>query len=125
MTASHFAPFASLIELNAEPTHELAPAFDLVCIELGEFVARGRACFESERLDPTGKAGGLHDLHQLAIEPVENRLRRSGRSVEAGPERTDELGPPQLHRRGRVWKHLQAPVAHDRERPQLAGRDEG
>jgi hypothetical protein len=61
---------ASLIELNAEPAHDLTPAFDLVRIELGEFVARRRARFESERLDPTRKAWGLHDLHQLAIEPV-------------------------------------------------------
>src|SRR5262245_66499592 len=34
------------------------------------------ACFESERLDPTGKAGGLHDLHQLAIEPVDRKSTR-------------------------------------------------
>jgi len=61
---------ASLIELNAELPHDLTPADNLVCIELGEFVTRRRARFESERLDPTCKAGGLHDLHQLAIEPV-------------------------------------------------------
>jgi hypothetical protein len=69
---------ASLIELNAERAHDVTPAFDLVGIELGEFVARRRARLESERLDPTRKAGGLHDLHQLAAEPVENWLRRSG-----------------------------------------------
>src|SRR5262245_9012423 len=82
---------ASLIELNAERPHDVTPAFDLVGIEFREFVARRRARFESERLDPGRKAGGLHDLHQLAAEPVENRLRRSRRGVEAGPERTDEL----------------------------------
>jgi hypothetical protein len=75
----HFTPAcASLIELKTERAHDVTPAFDLVRIELGEFVARRRARLESERLDPTRKAGGLHDLHQLAAEPVENRLRRSG-----------------------------------------------
>ena len=52
------------------PRTHLTPAFDLVRVELDEFVARRRARFESERLDPTRKAGGFHDLHQLAIEPV-------------------------------------------------------
>ena len=64
-------PLASLIELNAEPAHDLTPAFDLVRVELDEFVARCRARFESERLDPTRKAGGPHNLHQFAIEPLE------------------------------------------------------
>ena len=95
---------ASLIELNAEPAHDPTPAFDLVRIELDEFVARRRARLESERLDPTRKDRGPHDLHQLAIEPVENRLRRSSPGVKAGPERTDQLGPSQLHRRRHVWQ---------------------
>jgi hypothetical protein len=54
----HFTPAcASLIELKTERAHDVTPAFDLVRIELGEFVARRRARLESERLDPTRKAG--------------------------------------------------------------------
>ena len=72
----------SLIELKTEPAHDLAPAFDLVRIELGEFVARRRARLKSERLDPIRKARRLHDLHKLSIKPIENRLWRSRRGVE-------------------------------------------
>jgi hypothetical protein len=49
---------ASLIELKAEPAHDLTPTFDLVRIESGEFVASCRARFESERLDPIRKPRG-------------------------------------------------------------------
>src|SRR5215204_167151 len=116
----------SLIELKAkaEPAHDLPPAFDLIRIELAKFAARRRARFESEWLDQAGKSRRPHDPHQFAIKAVENRLRCSSRGVEAGPKGTDELGPPQLRRRGHVRKQLQPSLPHDRKCAQLARRDE-
>src|SRR4051812_19974561 len=86
----------SLVDLESEPAHDSAPAVDLIRIEFGKLLTGGRAGFESKGLNPLCEAGGFHDPHQLSIEPVENRLRRAGRGIEAGPKRAEKPGPPQL-----------------------------
>src|SRR5262245_60788805 len=97
---------------------------DLVRIEPGKLLARRRAGFKSKRLNPLCEAGRLYDLHQLSIEPVEDWLRRTCRCVEASPKRAEKPGPSQLHCRRHVRKQSQAAFAHDRQRAELARRDQ-